>query len=72
MRGLGSVVKRLIVNPGVASSISLTPTKVTLERDKNFVFPSQMTSCISAIHWARLRTWFSFVVGVPTSFTLGH
>jgi len=52
-RGLGSVVKHLTTDPGIASSIPLTPTKITDKGDMYWFFPETMLLCISALQLAR-------------------
>ena len=47
VRGFGSVVKHLTAALGIASSIPLTPTKITKKGDMYGFF-----LCISALHWA--------------------
>ena len=54
-RGLGSLVKNLTADPGIASSIPLTPTKKTDKGDMTlyWFFPETMLLCISALQLAR-------------------
>jgi len=51
--GFGSVVKHSTADPGISSSIPLTPTKNTKIGDTYWFFPEKMLPCISALHWAR-------------------
>jgi len=46
-RGFGSVVKHLIADPGIASSIPLTPIKITKKGDMYWFFPGKMLPYIS-------------------------
>ena len=52
--------------PGIASSIPLTPTKITKRRcvlvpsrKKVYWFFLRKKCSLNALHWARLRTWFA-------------
>jgi len=45
---LDAVVKHSTADPGIASSIPLTPTKITKKGDMYWFFPGKMRPCISA------------------------
>jgi len=51
--GFGTVVKHSTADPGIASSIPLTPTKITEKGNMYWFFPVKMIPRISALHWAR-------------------
>jgi len=64
------VVKHSTADPGIASLIPPhSPNKITKKLDINYIkdinwfFLGKMVLCISALHWARLRTWFVMCSG---------
>jgi len=70
-RGFGSVVKHSTADPGIASSIPLTPTKIT-KRRYVLVLPRKNTR-VSVLYTGHVKEpGLSCVVGAPVSCTMGH
>ena len=71
-RGLGSVMKHSTADPGIASSIPLTPTKIT---KKEICTGSSQEKCsrVSVLYTGHVKEpGLSCVVGTPVSCTMGY